>query len=238
MSALAREGVIAARHGGGVQDRIARRRARWRMSRRRAPVEMRIKRDGIDRWSRPSSGWTPGSAWSTSPSRAGGARADRGTAHGLSPAARRDRQAGPAHRAHRRPSHFKLGRRRRVLPGPSRPSGKTGVATAPTVGTTRSRSRRVFPQVKEGRFTIELLFTGDAPAGHEPGQSAETRLTLGEPTPASAPPNDVVPQRQRRHMGVRARSATARPPSGAPSASAAATTARWKSPPASRPASA
>ncbi len=42
---------------------------------------------------------------------------------------------------------------------------------------------RVFPQVDGGRFTIELRFEGEAPAGMSPGQSAETRLTLGEAAP-------------------------------------------------------
>jgi HlyD family secretion protein len=49
---------------------------------------------------------------------------------------------------------------------------------------------RVFPQVDHGRFTIELLFAKDAPAGMSPGQSAETRLTLGESSPGLILPND------------------------------------------------
>lgn len=39
---------------------------------------------------------------------------------------------------------------------------------------------RVFPQVTDGRFSIELLFTHEAPGGLNPGQSAETRIELGE----------------------------------------------------------
>lgn len=38
---------------------------------------------------------------------------------------------------------------------------------------------RVFPQIKDGRFPAELLFTGDAPPEMNPGQSVETRITLG-----------------------------------------------------------
>jgi HlyD family secretion protein len=49
---------------------------------------------------------------------------------------------------------------------------------------------RVFPQVANGRFTIELLFGGEAPKGMSPGQSAETRITLGETSPALILPND------------------------------------------------
>jgi HlyD family secretion protein len=50
---------------------------------------------------------------------------------------------------------------------------------------------RVFPQIKDGRFAIELLFTGAAPAEMNPGQSAEARITLGEMTPALILPTDA-----------------------------------------------
>jgi HlyD family secretion protein len=49
---------------------------------------------------------------------------------------------------------------------------------------------RVFPQVESGRFTIELRFAGTAPEGMSPGQSTETRLTLGESSPGLILPND------------------------------------------------
>jgi HlyD family secretion protein len=49
---------------------------------------------------------------------------------------------------------------------------------------------RIFPQVAHGRFTIELLFAKEAPPGMSPGQSAETRLTLGESSPGLILPND------------------------------------------------
>ncbi|HEY6124735.1 MAG TPA: biotin/lipoyl-binding protein [Steroidobacteraceae bacterium] len=49
---------------------------------------------------------------------------------------------------------------------------------------------RVFPQVANGRFAIELLFVSEAPKGMSPGQSAETRITLGETSPALILPND------------------------------------------------
>jgi HlyD family secretion protein len=48
----------------------------------------------------------------------------------------------------------------------------------------------VFPQIKEGRFSIELLFLAEAPATLRPGQSADTRLTLGESSAALLVPND------------------------------------------------
>jgi HlyD family secretion protein len=50
---------------------------------------------------------------------------------------------------------------------------------------------RIFPQINEGRFSIELLFIGDAPDGMNPGQSAETRITLGEKSPGLILPNDA-----------------------------------------------
>lgn len=50
---------------------------------------------------------------------------------------------------------------------------------------------RVFPQIKEGRFAADLLFTGDRPHDLKPGQSVETRVTLGETTRALTLPNDA-----------------------------------------------
>jgi HlyD family secretion protein len=50
---------------------------------------------------------------------------------------------------------------------------------------------RVFPQVKDGRFSVEMLFTREPPGGMSPGQSAETRIALGEKTPALILPNDA-----------------------------------------------
>jgi len=50
---------------------------------------------------------------------------------------------------------------------------------------------RVFPQVTEGRFSVELLFTGEAPAEMSPGESVETRVALGRTTPALILPNDA-----------------------------------------------
>jgi HlyD family secretion protein len=68
-------------------------------------------------------------------------------------------------------------------------SGREGVATVNGRDYAVTISR-VFPQVEHGRFTMELLFSGDAPTGMSPGQSAETRLTLGESSPGLILPND------------------------------------------------
>jgi HlyD family secretion protein len=50
---------------------------------------------------------------------------------------------------------------------------------------------RVFPQITDGRFLIELLFTGEMPPEMSPGQSAETRITLGGTSPGLILPNDA-----------------------------------------------
>jgi HlyD family secretion protein len=50
---------------------------------------------------------------------------------------------------------------------------------------------RVFPQIKDGRFLAELLFTGDTPPEMSPGQSAETRISLGGTSPGLILPNDA-----------------------------------------------
>lgn len=46
------------------------------------------------------------------------------------------------------------------------------------------RIASVYPQIKDGRFLAELLFTGAAPPSLRPGQSLDTQLTLGEPARA------------------------------------------------------
>jgi HlyD family secretion protein len=48
---------------------------------------------------------------------------------------------------------------------------------------------RVFPQIKDGRFAIELVFTGEQPVTLNPGQGLDVQITLGEPKPALLLPN-------------------------------------------------
>lgn len=50
---------------------------------------------------------------------------------------------------------------------------------------------RIFPQIKDGKFSTELTFTGSAPEGLNPGQSLEARITLGETSTALILPNDA-----------------------------------------------
>ncbi|MDT9002114.1 HlyD family efflux transporter periplasmic adaptor subunit [Paucibacter sp. APW11] len=48
---------------------------------------------------------------------------------------------------------------------------------------------QVFPQIKDGRFSIELVFSSDQPATLNPGQSLDVQVTLGEPKAALVLPN-------------------------------------------------
>ncbi|WP_227470258.1 efflux RND transporter periplasmic adaptor subunit [Massilia sp. YMA4] len=47
----------------------------------------------------------------------------------------------------------------------------------------------VYPQIKDGRFTAELLFTQGQPEVLSPGQSVDAQITLGEPASALLLPN-------------------------------------------------
>jgi HlyD family secretion protein len=47
----------------------------------------------------------------------------------------------------------------------------------------------VYPQIKEGRFTAEMVFTDGQPEVISPGQSMDAQLTLGEPAKAMLLPN-------------------------------------------------
>ena len=50
---------------------------------------------------------------------------------------------------------------------------------------------RIYPQIKDGRFTLELAFEGAQPATLHPGQSAEVSITLGGARPGLLLPNDA-----------------------------------------------
>jgi HlyD family secretion protein len=50
------------------------------------------------------------------------------------------------------------------------------------------RVSRVYPQVKDGRFTVDLAFDTDAPEGLLPGQAVQGRLQLGEDRLATVVP--------------------------------------------------
>jgi len=51
------------------------------------------------------------------------------------------------------------------------------------------RVSKIYPQVRNGTFEIDLQFTGAEPPDLQRGQGVQTRLTLGDPTPARLIPN-------------------------------------------------
>ena len=51
------------------------------------------------------------------------------------------------------------------------------------------RVSTIYPQIKEGRFTVELVFTAGQPPVMSPGQSLDAQVTLGEPAQALLLPN-------------------------------------------------
>ena len=61
--------------------------------------------------------------------------------------------------------------------------GQTGEAEI-SGKTARMEVSRVYPEVRDGRFEIDLLFTGERPEGIRRGQSIQVRLALGDLTEA------------------------------------------------------
>ncbi|MBX3561021.1 MAG: efflux RND transporter periplasmic adaptor subunit [Sphingomonas sp.] len=53
----------------------------------------------------------------------------------------------------------------------------------------RMRVSKIYPQVRNGTFEIDLQFVGDEPANLQRGQTVQVRLTLGDPSPARLIPN-------------------------------------------------
>jgi HlyD family secretion protein len=52
-----------------------------------------------------------------------------------------------------------------------------------------ARVTKIYPQVQNGQFQIDLQFLGDEPTQVQRGQTLQARLTLGDPTPAVLLPN-------------------------------------------------
>lgn len=48
---------------------------------------------------------------------------------------------------------------------------------------------KIYPQVQNGQFEVDLLFSGDEPKEIQRGQTLQARLTLGDPAPARLIPN-------------------------------------------------
>jgi HlyD family secretion protein len=53
----------------------------------------------------------------------------------------------------------------------------------------RMKVAKIYPQVRNGTFQVDLWFVGGEPADVQRGQTLQARLTLGDPTPARLIPN-------------------------------------------------
>jgi HlyD family secretion protein len=188
---LARDGVIAARIVEESHDQVAKLTRALDDERERAAVELRIKRDGLRQMEQAVDRLDAG------------LRVVNESIEGLAvraPIAGRltdfHLQLGEIIKPEQRigriddPDRFKL--------VASVDEYFLGRVTVGRRGVARANTReypveisRVFPQIKEGRFSIELLFTHDAPPGLRPGQSADIRLTLGETNTALFVPHDA-----------------------------------------------
>jgi HlyD family secretion protein len=63
-------------------------------------------------------------------------------------------------------------------------------ATADAEGKTyRLKVAKVYPQVRNGQFQIDLVFDGPAPVAVQRGQTLQTKLTIGDSTKAVLIPN-------------------------------------------------
>lgn len=86
------------------------------------------------------------------------------------------------------PNRFKLGAQvdefylNRIAPGRQGRITQDGKTYALQVST-------VYPQIKDGRFTAELVFVGAQPDVISPGQGMDVQLTLGQPARALLLPN-------------------------------------------------
>ena len=69
----------------------------------------------------------------------------------------------------------------------------------------RMRVSKIYPQVRNGAFEIDLRFVGAEPADLQRGQTVQTRLTLGDADAGAADPQRRLLQRHRRRLGVRGR---------------------------------
>jgi len=64
------------------------------------------------------------------------------------------------------------------------------VATVDVGGKTyRAKVAKIYPQVRNGAFDVDLIFLGQEPAELNRGQTLQVKLTLGDPTPALLIPN-------------------------------------------------
>ena len=71
--------------------------------------------------------------------------------------------------------------------------GRVAVGQTATVDwngkTYTGKVSKIYPQVRNGEFEVDLVFTGAEPEGVQRGQTLQVKLTLGDPTPAKLLPN-------------------------------------------------
>ncbi|WP_380873036.1 ABC transporter permease [Sphingomonas sp. DBB INV C78] len=53
----------------------------------------------------------------------------------------------------------------------------------------RLKVAKIYPQVRDGQFEVDLIFVGPEPAGIQRGQTLQAKLTLSDPAPARILPN-------------------------------------------------
>jgi HlyD family secretion protein len=190
-ASLAKTGVIAVVALEESQDRLAQQRQALEDEKTRALIEMRIKRDGVRQMEQAIGQLDAGLQVVNDAIEGLAVRAPiagRLTDFRL--------QVGEIVKSEQRigriddPSQFKLTAQIDEYFLGSVFSGKKGSVNinGRAYGVEVSR---VFPQITDGRFSIELLFTGEMPQEMNPGQSAETRITLGGATPGLILPNDA-----------------------------------------------
>jgi HlyD family secretion protein len=190
-ASLAKSGVIAAVALEESQDRLTQQRQALEDEKTRAVIEMRIKRDGARRMEQAIEQLDTG------------LKVVNDSIEGLAvraPIAGRltdfRLQLGEIVKSEQRigriddPSHFKLVAKIDEYYVGSVLAGERGSVNANGRDYVVMISR-VFPQITDGRFSIELLFTNEPPGEMNPGQSVETRITLGETSPALILPNDA-----------------------------------------------
>jgi HlyD family secretion protein len=189
-ASLAKTGVIAAVTLEESQDRLAQLRQALEDEKTRAVIEMRIKRDGVRQMEQAIEQLDAG------------LKVVNDAIEGLAvraPIAGRltdfRLQLGEIVKSEQRigriddPSQFKLTAQIDEYFLGSVSTGKKGSVSVNGRGYVVEVSR-VFPQITDGRFSIELLFTGETPPEMSPGQSAETRITLGGTSTGLILPND------------------------------------------------
>jgi HlyD family secretion protein len=190
-ASLAKTGVIAAVAVEESQDRLAQQRQALEDERTRAVIEMRIKRDGVRQMEQAIERLDAGLSVVNESIDALAVRAPiagRLTDFRL--------QLGEIIKSEQRigriddPNRFKLVAQideyylGSVLTGKKGSVNVNGRDYAVEIN-------RVFPQITDGRFSIELLFIDEAPPEMNPGQSSETRITLGGTSPGLILPNDA-----------------------------------------------